>query len=68
MEHKLELDAIKNTADKMHKTLDDTHKQLHDEAARRFALENEAAKWKMEADRARDLTAQMATERYSDKH
>lgn len=63
VEHKLELDGIKATADKMQAALDNTHKALHAEAARRMALEEAAAVARLEASRAKELAAAVAAER-----
>eukprot|EP00878_Enallax_costatus_P010966 GHUV01011454.1.p1 GENE.GHUV01011454.1~~GHUV01011454.1.p1 ORF type:complete len:1072 (+),score=470.36 GHUV01011454.1:750-3965(+) len=63
VEHKMELDSIKATAEKMQAALDDTHRALHAEAARRMALEEAAAVAKMEAARAKELAAAVAAER-----
>jgi len=63
VEHKLELDAIKDTAEKMQSALDDTHRALHAEAARRMALEEVVTVAKMEAARSKELVATLAAER-----
>lgn len=63
VEHKLELDAIKETADKMQSALDDTHRALHAEAARRMGLEEVVTVAKMEAARSKELVATLAAER-----
>jgi hypothetical protein len=63
VEHKLELDSIKETADKMQTALDNTHRALHAEAAQRMALEEAVAVAKLEAARSKDLTAAVAAER-----
>jgi hypothetical protein len=63
VEHKLELDAVKATAEKMQKALDDTHSALHAEAARRMSMEEAAAVAKMEATRTKELAAAVAAER-----
>lgn len=63
MEHKLELDTIKETADKMQAALDDTHKALHAEAARRMALEEAITVARLEAGRSKELVAAVAAER-----
>ena len=63
MEHKVELDAIKAAADKMQGQLGETHKALQAEAAKRFALEDTAARWRAEAGRIKDLSAQVTAER-----
>ncbi|WIA13452.1 hypothetical protein OEZ85_007032 [Tetradesmus obliquus] len=63
VEHKLELDAVKATAEKMQKALDDTHSALHAEAARRMSLEEAAAVAKLEAARTKELAAAVAAER-----
>jgi hypothetical protein len=62
-EHKLELDSIKETADKMQTALDDTHRALHAEAARRMALEEAVTVAKLEAARSKELAATVAAER-----
>jgi hypothetical protein len=64
MEHKLELDAVKAAAERCQGQLDETHKALQAEAARRFALEDGAARWKAEAGRVKDLAAQLTAERW----
>lgn len=63
VEHKFELDSIKTTAEKMQAALDDTHRALHAEAARRMALEEVAAMANIEAARAKELAAAIAAER-----
>lgn len=63
VEHKLELDAIKATADKMQAALDDTHRALHAEAARRMGLEEVVTIAKLEAARSKELVATVAAER-----
>ena len=59
----MELDTIKETAEKMQSALDDTHRALHAEAARRMALEEAVAVAKLEAARSKELTATVAAER-----
>jgi hypothetical protein len=63
VQHKLELDTIKDTADKMQAALDDTHKALHAEAARRMALEEAITVARLEAGRSKELVATVAAER-----
>lgn len=59
----MELNSIKATADKMQTALDDTHRALHAEAARRRMLEEAAAVARVEAARAKELAAAVAAER-----
>jgi len=63
VEHKLELDAIRAAADKMQRQLDETHRQLQAETGRRFAVEEEAGRLRVEAGRAVELAAQISAER-----
>lgn len=63
VEHKLELDAIRAAAEKMQRQLDDTHRQLQGEVTRRMALQDESARAKVEAGRAKELAVQIAAER-----
>ncbi|KIY94125.1 hypothetical protein MNEG_13838 [Monoraphidium neglectum] len=63
VEHKLELDGIRAAAEKMQRQLDDTHKQLAAEVAKRFTLEEAGARARLEAGRAGELAAQLAAER-----
>jgi hypothetical protein len=47
----------------MQRQLDDTHKQLAAEVAKRFTLEEAGARARLEAGRAGELAAQLAAER-----
>lgn len=48
----------------MQAALDDTHRALHAEAARRMALEEAVTVAKLEAARSKELAATVAAERY----